>query len=630
MSDVWVMEQSSPKSDFDYVAPSTPKTGANPRLQPHHTLSELNSFVDSNGSSSSSRQPYVGVHDSDNSDTTTAPPYSSEVSHRVPSCLRRLARSWLAIRWRLATSVFAVPLPYLTAHWDIKLGDLLLTLPISAAVLAINAASAISTKDVAGTGSLPGIAMAVVFVFAVRNNSVLLAATGISYERALFYHKVAALVTILLSGLHGLAYVLAKQDGEFFENDTVLTGCVAFFSMIALYLLALNFIRRRFFELFLRLHWILFIVILAFSVIHGAGVALIGAIPWLIDVLFRIIYRPRVYAKGNPLGGSIKKAESSNVQNLTATTSSSRMGVVARDQVRVCKLPGGVTSLQFPRVRGDTGEAFKFEAGQYAFLCVPEIGILEWHPFTISSAPHEDMVTFHIRSLGDWTSKLANLVAVAPEGIAVPATFDVLVDGPYGTLSIDLDGHLPTASYSHVVMLCGGIGITPMRSIVNQLYHELHHEKKRLTMRSVRLVWAVRDLDIVSAFMAQDPTSHNRSYLPHRLLAHASGTPTATTDSTFRTDVFVTSKDALVSTGEIEAQVGLQLAPVMKLGERPNISQILREAGERAQMETGNNNRVAVLVCGPEAMVKEAISSSISLSREMGVHFDVHHEYFSF
>ena len=39
----------------------------------------------------------------------------------------------------------------------------------------------------------------------------------------------------------------------------------------------------------------------------------------------------------------------------------------------------------------------KYYAGQYAFVNFPTVSALEWHPFTISSAPSGQHVTFHIK-----------------------------------------------------------------------------------------------------------------------------------------------------------------------------------------------------------------------------------------
>lgn len=56
------------------------------------------------------------------------------------------------------------------------------------------------------------------------------------------------------------------------------------------------------------------------------------------------------------------------------------------------------------------------EVGQYVFLNCPAISQLEWHPFTMTSAPEEDFFSVHIRSVGDWTEKLISMVENLPEG----------------------------------------------------------------------------------------------------------------------------------------------------------------------------------------------------------------------
>ncbi|KAI9985140.1 hypothetical protein PInf_004454 [Phytophthora infestans] len=274
------------------------------------------------------------------SDLQSVPPPSKESC--LPSPLRKLARAWLVLRWQLTRNLFSVPLPFLTSLFDVKLGDLLITLPICIVFLVT---TAIQAKD-----------REVVFILTVRNNSVLLALTGISYERVLFYHKLAAFVTIILSGLHGLAYILAYDKGEISgEGDMVFTGTVAFGAMVLMFVFSLGFVRRRFFEFFLRTHWILFIVVLVFAVMHGASTALIGVVPWGIDMVFRHAYRPRVYAHG-----SIVCGKQSSPQDSTDKS----MGVIARDQVSISTLPGNVVRIQFPRVRKDTGESFIYQAGQ--------------------------------------------------------------------------------------------------------------------------------------------------------------------------------------------------------------------------------------------------------------------------
>lgn len=76
--------------------------------------------------------------------------------------------------------------------------------------------------------------------------------------------------------------------------------------------------------------------------------------------------------------------------------------------------PSKVLELQLVK------SGFKMEVGQYVFLNCPAISQLEWHPFTMTSAPEEDFFSVHIRSAGDWTEKLINIVQQLPEGAQGP------------------------------------------------------------------------------------------------------------------------------------------------------------------------------------------------------------------
>lgn len=51
-------------------------------------------------------------------------------------------------------------------------------------------------------------------------------------------------------------------------------------------------------------------------------------------------------------------------------------------------------------------KGFRMEVGQYVFIQCPSVSRLEWHPFTLTSAPEEDYFSAHIRIVGDWTQEL--------------------------------------------------------------------------------------------------------------------------------------------------------------------------------------------------------------------------------
>ena len=47
--------------------------------------------------------------------------------------------------------------------------------------------------------------------------------------------------------------------------------------------------------------------------------------------------------------------------------------------------------------------SFKYKAGQWLFLQVPSVSKYQWHPFTITSCPHDNYVSVHVRQVGDFT-----------------------------------------------------------------------------------------------------------------------------------------------------------------------------------------------------------------------------------
>ena len=50
--------------------------------------------------------------------------------------------------------------------------------------------------------------------------------------------------------------------------------------------------------------------------------------------------------------------------------------------------------------------AFPYVPGQYMFISVPQLAGGQWHPFTISSAPHSERLVLNIKPSGDFTMAL--------------------------------------------------------------------------------------------------------------------------------------------------------------------------------------------------------------------------------
>lgn len=109
--------------------------------------------------------------------------------------------------------------------------------------------------------------------------------------------------------------------------------------------------------------------------------------------------------------------------------------------------------------------ALEFAPGQFAWLRLSPSVRSEEHPFTIASSAHLGLWTeFTIRHSGDFTSQLRLLRPGSP----------VWVDGPHGAFTLDLQ------RTTGLVMIAGGVGITPMMSMLRTLAHRRDRRPHRL------------------------------------------------------------------------------------------------------------------------------------------------------
>jgi NADPH oxidase len=100
----------------------------------------------------------------------------------------------------------------------------------------------------------------------------------------------------------------------------------------------------------------------------------------------------------------------------------------------------------------------KESVGQYVFLNFPQISLLEWHPFTLASCPSDPHYEVYIKNLGDYTQKLIFHTNYPQKALWVR------VEGPYGQIPFEIK------NYTHVILICGGIGITPCISFLKEVY----------------------------------------------------------------------------------------------------------------------------------------------------------------
>lgn len=71
--------------------------------------------------------------------------------------------------------------------------------------------------------------------------------------------------------------------------------------------------------------------------------------------------------------------------------------------LKVDLLPSDVTCMIFQKPQN-----FQYKSGQWVRISCPALNANEYHPFTLSSAPHESVLSVHIRAVGPWTHNIRN------------------------------------------------------------------------------------------------------------------------------------------------------------------------------------------------------------------------------
>ncbi|XP_076595193.1 NADPH oxidase 1 [Chaetodon auriga] len=280
-----------------------------------------------------------------------------------------------------------------------------------------------------------------------------------------------------------------QQIPTYFVFTTIagLTGVIITLALILIITSSMEVIRRSYFEVFWYTHH-LFIIFFAGLVFHGAGRIVRGQKET--DPPYNFTYcKDHIDEWGKNPECPIPQFEGGFPQTWMYVIGPMVLYLCERvlrfirymQTVQYRKIvmhPSKVLELQLLK------NGFKMEVGQYVFLNCPAISQLEWHPFTMTSAPEEDFFSVHIRSAGDWTDKLIDIMQQLPEGAQGPK---MGVDGPFGTASEDVFDY-------EVSMLVGaGIGVTPFASILKSIWYKFKESNPKLRTRKIYFYWLCRE-----------------------------------------------------------------------------------------------------------------------------------------
>lgn len=498
--------------------------------------------------------------------------------------------------------------------------------------------------------------LAIVFLslllFPASRNSIFHHPFGTHWESWLWTHRVLGTLMLLASAAHMIAwYVKFWEMGMFpddifsvpmktpicIDNWTVpLITLTTWFMLLAIGIGALPPIRRKFFEAFYYLH--LFaayssIPAILWHATAGWEYMLPGLTIWFID---RVI---RFFRSGSP----------ATVIDLTVfdNSSDSANRGNGRDSVKkpsiadvVAPTPSEGNDVLEIRFRPATGMTVL--PGQYVFLNIPQVSVLEWHPYTVSTTGVlSDYLTVHIKGMGvgTWSDRVVQhcrAIQHIPNGVAPSdSDYDALnkliqlnVDGPYGSPVYYND-------YDQVVLVAGGIGITPCASILTALRaahrygselgttnaREAHGDslrtlnrqsereplvggegadgKKQLcTVKRVVLKWSVRSLAEVDALSGALACPEADTTTVGLASGGAGGRGSAATGLEQRCTIHATRGLFLDPPAGFDVQQG-----------RPNYEQTLKD------LCTGDFDpkNTIVFVCGPQAMMDDAVRAATAV-----------------
>uniref|UniRef100_A0A8C8EPN0 NAD(P)H oxidase (H2O2-forming) n=1 Tax=Oncorhynchus tshawytscha TaxID=74940 RepID=A0A8C8EPN0_ONCTS len=219
----------------------------------------------------------------------------------------------------------------------------------------------------------------------------------IPFDAAIDFHRFMAMSAILLTVTHCLGHVvniyvfsvsdlsilaclfprvLANNGSEmpmrwswwFFQTVPGMTGVLLLFIFAFMYVFASHYFRRISFQGFWLTHY-LYVVIYILTVVHGS---------------YALLQQPSFYIYLIPpaLLFLLDKLISLNRKKVEIPV------------VNATLLPSGVTFLEFKRPQG-----FMYRSGQWVRVACLTLGTDEYHPFTLTSAPHEETLSLHIRAV---------------------------------------------------------------------------------------------------------------------------------------------------------------------------------------------------------------------------------------
>lgn len=398
------------------------------------------------------------------------------------------------------------------------------------------------------------------YLLALKSLNPIAFAFGSSHEQVNRWHRVLGWVIYILLLMHACLYLnFYVQEGILGERIVRLIPALGIASIIGMSLMnatALRVIRHYSYRVFFITHLTVAMLLppaIFFHSHHGGRQYVIEALlVFLIDLIKRKLDTVTAPA-------TLKLIPGTNLISIVASIPSSKAS-------RFRKFPGMHVYLSIPA------------AARRSSVVSPAYLLFEFafNPFTIASVNEEtgDLILVARRHKGPMTKTLGQFAEEALDGAKIPLS----IEGPYGCAT--WFPNLAGPDFDRILLVAGGVGAT----FILPLYRLIANENP--TAR-VQMVWAVRKASDatwpavnISEGILDD--ENIQLYLTGNILADTNDIPRLSEES-----------EAVELTGDGLTDIG-------QIHKRPDLRKIVDDV-----FRQGVEERVAVLVCGPEEMARE-------------------------
>ncbi|BBN10086.1 ferric-chelate reductase [Marchantia polymorpha subsp. ruderalis] len=319
----------------------------------------------------------------------------------------------------------------------------------------------------------------------VSRGSPFLRVTGVPFERAVKYHTWLGLMCVWILIAHGIVFFayfpLIHHTSELWmwqhKGIAFFPGIIALGAGVLMLVTAFERVRRNHFNLFFLTHHLYFVFLL-FFLFHCVSQMVYVVTPILLFFLDRFI----------------RMVQSQKSVDILSTK----------------VLPSGAIELKFAKP-----DNLEYNALSFMYVLVPGISKYEWHPFSVASSPLDEtnQICIYIKPLGSYTKDIHDALIDTKHHkeagkLKCPFGFKLNLEGPYGDES---NFYL---KYNSLVLVAGGIGVTPFLAILRDILHR-HKLRQDHLPTSIQLVFCVRNEKDVCLLDTIKPSEILADYQDH-------------------------------------------------------------------------------------------------------------------